>query len=69
MNKWKVTLVLKNGNTIKGISETDKDNSLKVAKELFPEDEPNCISCIKSEDETKTLFFRVQEVAAFEIGL
>lgn len=69
MFKWKITLILRNGDTIKGISETDKDNSLKVAEELFPEDKPNCISGIKSEDETETLFFRVQEVAAFKIGL
>lgn len=67
MHEWKFAAILKSGVTISGVIETDTENSLEIAKELFPEDKPEQITYIEDKKIDKTLFFRVQEVAAFEI--
>ncbi len=67
MHERKIKVILKNGVTLIGVIETDTESSLEIAKELFPEDKLNQITYIEDKWAGKTLFFRVNEVAAFEI--
>ncbi len=69
MNKYKVTIVLKNGNVMKGIYETAKTNVLEIAKEMLPECKPNNIFGFKSEDANEVVFIVTSEIAAFKIGV
>lgn len=68
MYKWKVTIVLKSGEIIKGTYETEKNNSLEVAKEMLPECKPTNIFGFKSESDNESVFVVSSEVAAFKIG-
>lgn len=67
MHERKIKVILKSGVELGAVIKTDIENSLEVAKELFTEDKPNQITSIEDKEAGKTLFFRIDEVAAFEI--
>ncbi len=69
MYEWKVTIILKSGNILKGIYKTDKYNSEQVAKEMFQNVNSNSVTGFSSEDGKEKIFFLLSEVAAFTIGV
>lgn len=69
MNKWKISIILKSGKIVKGIYESEKTNSLEVARDMLPECKPTNVFGFKSEDESKNVFVVATEVAAFDVGL
>lgn len=69
MYEWKVTIILKSGNILKGIYKTDKHNSAQVAKEMLPNTNSNSVTGFASEDGKENIFFILSEVAAFTIGV
>lgn len=70
MYKWKVVLILKNGQSIEGIHISDKNQSTDAIKELIPENYigNSYISSLASENGDEQIFFRVEDVSIFKIS-
>ena len=69
MTEWKVTIILKSGEIVKGIYKSEKDNTTDVAREMLPECKPTNIFGFQSDGKNEVVFVVSSEIAAFKIGI
>lgn len=69
MNKWKVTMILKNGAMLRGIHNTVSTDIGEISKELVPNVNANSFGALmpESENEKGALIYAMSEVAAMRI--
>lgn len=68
MHKWKIEIMLKNGEMVSGIHKGNESDSHAVAKTLIGSARPNDFCCLYTLNETGSIFIRVGELATMAVA-
>lgn len=67
MYKWKIEIMLKNGEVVSGIHKGNENDSHSVAKTLLGSSRPNDFCCLYTLNETGSIFIRVCELVTMTV--
>lgn len=67
MYKWKIDILLKNGEKVSGIHKGNENNSNAVAKTLIGNARHNDFCCLYTPNETGSVFICVGELATITV--
>lgn len=69
MYKWRIDILLKNGERVSGLFICEHKNSIDVASSLITTNNPNAFSCIKDITETHSILVKISEVVVLDISV
>lgn len=67
MYKWKIEIMLKNGEVVSGIHKGNENDSHSVAKTLMGSARPNDFCCLYTLNETGSIFICSGEIATMTV--